>query len=82
MGKRISAYQLALGGVFLALTVVSLFVASVIPGFELTFYALSSVFIGLMILETGIDRGLIVYVAAVFLGFVLIPNKNNIISFF
>ena len=81
MGKRISAYQLALGGVFLALTVVSLFVASVIPGFELTFYALSSVFIGLMILETGIDRGLIVYVAAVFLGFVLIPNKAAVIPF-
>ena len=78
---RKSANKVALGGVFLALTVVALFVASVIPGLELTFYALSSVFIGLMILEAGIGGGLAVYAAAAILGFLLIPNKVAVIPF-
>ncbi len=73
--------RLALGGIFLALTVVSLFIASVIPGLELTFYALSSVFIGLMILETGLGGGLLVYVAAVLLGLLIIPSKVAVIPF-
>ena len=73
--------RLALGGIFLALTIVFLFIASVIPGLELTFYALSSVFIGLMILETGFGGGLAVYAAAVILGFLLIPNKAAVIPF-
>ena len=73
--------RLALGGIFLALTVVSLFIASVVPGIELTFYALSSVFIGLMILETGIGGGLLVYAAAALLGFLLIPNKAAVVPF-
>ena len=73
--------RLALGGIFLALTIVFLFIASVIPGLELTFYALSSVFIGLMILETGFGGGLAVYAAAAILGFLLIPGKGAVIPF-
>lgn len=79
--ERKSTYRLALGGVFLALTVVALFIGSVVPGIELTFYALSSVFIGLMILESGLGGGLAVYAAAVILGFLLIPNKAAVIPF-
>ena len=74
-------YKIALGGIFLALTVVALVIASVIPGLELTFYALSSVFIGMMILETGIGGGLAVYAAAIILGLSLVPNKVALIPF-
>ncbi len=82
MGRRTNnSYKLAFSGIFLALAVVSLYIASVIPGLELTFYALSSVFIGLVILETGIGGGILVYAAAALLGFLLIPNKAAVIPF-
>ena len=76
-----NSFRLALGGIFLALTVVCLFIASVIPGLELTFYALSSVFIGLMILETGLGGGSAVYAAAVLLGLLIVPNKVAVVPF-
>ncbi|MBR6444498.1 MAG: hypothetical protein IKS63_03620, partial [Firmicutes bacterium] len=79
--ERKGTYKIALGGVFLALTIVSLVIASVIPGVELTFYALSSVFIGMMILETGIGGGLAVYTATIILGLLLVPNKVALIPF-
>lgn len=73
--------KITLGGICLALTVIFMFAGSIVPGIELTLYAISSVFVAVMILEAGVGSGVILYAAAVLLGFVLIPNKLAIIPY-
>lgn len=72
---------IALGGIFLALTMVFMFGASFVPGMELTLYAFSSLFVGFMVIEKGPKEGVILFVAAVLLGFILIPNKLGILPY-
>lgn len=74
-------YKLALGGICLALTLVFLFGASVIPGAELTLYAVSSLFVAVMMIESGIKGGAALYAAAVLLGLLIIPNKLGILPY-
>ena len=52
---------IALGGVLLALSAASLFLASFVPGIELSFYALSSFFTAAMVVEAGAKGGWMFY---------------------
>lgn len=79
--KSRNSGTVALGGVFLALTVAFLFGASFVPGVEMTLYAFSSLFIAFMIIEKGPREGIILYVAAVLLGLILVPNKLGLLPF-
>ena len=72
---------IALGGICLALTVVFLFGASFVPGVELTLYALSSLFVAVMVIERGPKSGLMLYVAVVILGLILVPNKVGMLPY-
>lgn len=74
-------FKIALGGICLAFTVVFMFGASIVPGVELTLYALSSLFIAVMIIETGIKGGIGLYVAATLLGLLIVPNKVGILPY-
>ncbi len=74
-------FKLTLGGICLALTVVFMFGASIVPGVELTLYALSSLFIAVMIIETGVKGGIGLYAAAILLGLLLVPNKIGILPY-
>lgn len=76
-----STGSIALGGIFLALTVLFMFGASFVPGVELTLYALSSLFAGFMVIEKGPKQGIILYAAASLLGFILLPNKLGVLPF-
>lgn len=75
------AGSLALGGIFLALTMVFMFGASFVPGVELTLYAFSSLFVGFMVIEKGPKQGIILYVAAALLGLILVPNKIGVLPY-
>ena len=68
-------YRIALSGICLAFTVICVFAASVVPGAELTCYAVSGLFAGFVVLETGIRGGILLYIGSILLSFVLIPNK-------
>ncbi|MEA4923217.1 MAG: hypothetical protein VB031_07590 [Eubacteriaceae bacterium] len=74
-------YRIALGGICLALSAVSLYFASFIPGVELTMYALSSVFVCVAVAETGVKGGLLVYVGSAVLGFLLMPGKLGVLPY-
>lgn len=78
---RQSTYKLALGGICLALTVAFLFGGSMVPGVEMTLYAISSLFIAVMIIETGVKGGIALYAAAVLLGLLIVPNKLGILPY-
>ncbi|MCQ2546864.1 MAG: hypothetical protein MJ161_04875 [Clostridia bacterium] len=81
MNKNTKTFKIALGGICLALAVISLFGATVVPGIELTLFAISSLFTAVMIIETGVGGGALVYAGACILGFVLIPNKLALIPY-
>ena len=74
-------FKIALGGICLACTVLFMFGASIVPGVELTLYALSSLFIAVMIIETGIKGGIGLYVAAILLGLLIVPKKLGILPY-
>jgi len=81
MMDRKETNTIALGGICLALTVVFLFGASFVPGVELTLYALSSLFVAVMVIERGPKSGLMLYIAAVILGLILVPNKLGMLPY-
>ncbi len=79
MNKR--TQNIAIGGICLAGSVLSLFLASIVPGAELTLYAVSSLFVAVMILEAGMRGGWMMYGGTVLLGLILIPNKLALIPY-
>lgn len=79
--KRKNTSAIALGGICLALTLIFIFAGSIIPGIELTLFAISSLFVAVMIIESGVSAGAILYAAAVILGLVLVPNKLAMIPY-
>lgn len=79
--KRNKTFKIALGGICLALAVIFMFGASFVPGIELTLYLISSLFTAIMIIETGVGGGALVFGGASLLGLVLIPNKLALIPY-
>ncbi len=79
MNKR--TQNIAIGGICLAGSVLSLYFASIIPSAELTLYAVSSLFVAIMILEGGMKSGWLMYIATVLLALILIPNKLAIVPY-
>lgn len=79
--KNKKTFKIALGGIYLALTIMFLFGATMIPGIELTLFACSSFFVAFMLLETNVGGAILLYVAASLLGFVTLPNKLAIVPF-
>lgn len=73
--------DVALGGVLLALSLATLFIASFIPGVELSLFALSSFYIIIMVIRTSAKGGWIFYAASFLLAFLLIPNKIALIPY-
>ncbi len=83
---------LVLGALFSALSFVFLFLAGIVPGVEMTLYAIASAFPALMILEAGRAAirsgrepsaipGILVYIVTALLGFFLMPNKLAVIPY-
>lgn len=79
--KKNKTYKITLGGICLALTLILMFAGSVVPSIELTLYALSSVFTAIMIIETGIGGGILVFIGASILGFILMPDKIALLPY-
>ena len=79
--KKSKTFKLALGGICLALTLIFMFAGSIVPGIELTLFAISSLFVAVMILESGVSGAILLYLAACILGFILVPNKIGIVPY-
>lgn len=79
--RKNKSFKLALGGICLALTLIFMFAGSFVPGIELTLFAISSLFVAVMILESGVSGAILLYLAACILGFILIPNKIAIVPY-
>lgn len=79
--RKNKSFKLALGGICLALTLIFMFAGSFVPGIELTLFAISSLFVAVIILESGVSGAILLYLAACILGFILIPNKIAIVPY-
>lgn len=74
--KRVKG--ITLGGILAAFTVICVFLASVLPTSVLSLYAVSSLFISIIIIEFGIKAGWTFYLASSILSTVLIPRLEVI----
>jgi len=75
-GSRVK--RITLSGILLALTVICVFLAAVAPTSKLSLYALSSLFISVIIIEFGEKSGWIFYLASVILSVLLVPRLEVI----
>lgn len=73
--------KIAVGGVLLALSIATLFGATMVPGIELTLYALSSVYVAIIVIEFTPNTGWLFYCASVMISYFLVPNKAGIIPY-
>lgn len=73
--------SIAVGGFLAALTLISLFLATVVPTGRLSLYALSSFPTAVIVIEYGIRRGWAFYASTALLGLIIIPDKTAVIPF-
>lgn len=78
---HVNAKKMAFSGMLLAITVVFMYLGSVIETNTLFLLAAASYFVGIMIREMGLKTGAAFYIAAVLLGVLLAPNKFYVFSY-
>lgn len=71
----------AVGGLLSALTLISLFFATVMPTNKLSLYALSSFSAAVIVIEFGITKGWLFYGTTSLLALIIIPDKISVIPF-
>lgn len=83
MGERqkSSASKVATGGLLLALTVIFIYLGSVLPTGRLSLYALSSFTVSIIIIEFKAGYGWIFYAATCLLAFILVPDKTAVVPY-
>ena len=79
--ETLKTKKIATGGILLALSLVTLLGATFVPGIELTLYALSTVYVAVMIIEFSPRAGWLFYSASVIVSLILVPNKAGIIPY-
>lgn len=73
--------RVAINGLLLALTTITIFLGSVFPGLKITFYTISSFYIAVVIIEFGAINAWIFYLASCLLLSIIIPNKIMVLPF-
>ncbi|MFA5524002.1 MAG: hypothetical protein WDA24_06570 [Tissierellales bacterium] len=73
--------KIALGGIVTLLSVVSLYISSILPTNRLFFFALSTFFLAVIIIESNIKHAILVYASSSILGFIIIPSKAVILPY-
>ncbi len=77
----INTKRIALNGILGALAVICLVLAAILPTNRLSLYALSSFFVAVSIIESGVKAGWIFYAATCLLALIVVPYKLGIIPY-
>jgi hypothetical protein len=72
----------ALNGILAALVVIILYGESIIPTAKLSMYALSSFFIAIVTIESGIRASWLFYVVTSLLALIIIPDKIGLVPYY
>ncbi|MCL2365676.1 MAG: hypothetical protein FWC75_01345 [Oscillospiraceae bacterium] len=67
--------KITLSALFVALTVVSLYFASILPTGQAGLVAAASLFVAAAVIESGIGSGLSVFVVSALIGMLILPNR-------
>jgi hypothetical protein len=81
MSRSFDTKKVTLNGILGALAVISLLLAAVLPTNRLSFYALSSFFVAITIIEYGIKAGWLLYAATALLSLIVLPDKLAIVPY-
>ncbi len=73
--------KIALGGIVTLLSTVSLYISSILPTNRLFFFALSTFFLAVIIIESNVSFAVLVYFSSSILSFILIPNKAIVLPY-
>lgn len=73
--------KVALSGILLGMNMIILFGATMLPGIELSLFALSSFVTAIVVMKASPKSAAIFYVASVILGGVLLPNKLALLPY-
>jgi len=79
--RDLKAGSFAVGGILLALSVITLYMQALFPIADFTLYMISSFYISAIIIESGTSAGWIFYVASAVLAFIFVPNKIFLIPY-
>ncbi|HWS29885.1 MAG TPA: hypothetical protein VN512_07160 [Clostridia bacterium] len=82
MRKLSASKQITLGAMVVALTVLMLYAASVLPTAKLACYFIASLFVYALSFEGVYGAAILSYIASSLLAFFLIPDKLSLIPFF
>ena len=75
------AERVALPGILLALNMIVLFGATMLPGIELTLFGVSSIFTAIVLIKISPRVSLVFYIGSALLGLVIMPNKLALIPY-
>lgn len=73
--------KIALSGILLGLNMIILFGATMLPGIELTLFAISSFTTAIVLMKVSPKSAAIFYLATVLLGGILLPNKLGLLLY-
>jgi len=73
--------KIAYGAIINLLTVVSLYLASILPTNRLFFFGLSSFFLSVIVIEFGVSFAFTTFMASSILGLIIIPNKMILVPY-
>lgn len=78
MNNKQRVKSITLSGILLAFTVICVFLAATLPTSRLTLYAVSSLFVAVIIIEVGAKSGWAFYIASSILSVILVPRLEVI----
>jgi hypothetical protein len=73
--------KIALNGILGAVAVICLLLAVIMPTSRISFYALSSFFVAVSIIESGARAGWLFYAATSLLALIIVPDKLGIVPY-
>jgi len=79
--QKSSAFKVAIGGLLLALTIIFIYLESVLPTGRLSLYALSSFTVSIIIIEFRAGFGWVFYTAACLLSLIVVPDKISVVPY-
>ena len=81
MKRRNSTYNIALTGLMMALSLALLYIGSVLPALESTFYIFSGIATGIVVTQAGFKNGILLYIGTTILGLLIVPDKGSAVLF-
>ena len=78
---HVKAKKIAIGGLMLAFSIVSMLLGNILEANTVFFLALASFFVGIIIREFGMKTGCAFYLAGVLLGVIVVPNKLYVATY-